>query len=187
MGSPSESGSFSTALPAAVREVEDFVASAGWDQPPQLFALVPTAELVEREPGLAERIDPEAMLTPIAQDSLPDDDLGTTLARIVWPDAVAGCVLTQEILMLPPEAEADLPDEETDPAAAEKFIAEHPLRREARLVAGVLRGEETGVCLLRLKSDGSEEAADELIEHPDLAPNLVEALRSTFQHGGEAQ
>ncbi|MFB9907436.1 PPA1309 family protein [Allokutzneria oryzae] len=181
MGSPTESGSFSTALPAAVREVEDFVASAGWDQPPQLFALVPTADLIEREPGLAERIDPEATLTPIAQDSLPEDDLGTTLARIVWPDAVAGCVLTQEILMLPPEAEADLPDEEADPAAAEKFIAEHPLRREARLVAGVLRDGENGVCLLRLKSGGAEEA-DELIEHPDLAPNLVDALRSTFQH-----
>ena len=40
-------------LSAVVREVEDFVSTAGWDQPPQLFALVPTAELVQAQPELA--------------------------------------------------------------------------------------------------------------------------------------
>src|SRR4051812_41258822 len=44
------------ALPVAVREVEDFIAGAGWDQAPQLFALVPTAELLAAEPSLADRL-----------------------------------------------------------------------------------------------------------------------------------
>ena len=63
------------ALPASAREIEEFVAAAGWDQPAQIFALVPTAELLQREPNLAEELDEAAPLTPIAQDSLPSEDL----------------------------------------------------------------------------------------------------------------
>ena len=69
------SASHAQHLSAVAREVEDFVSTAGWDQPPQLFALVPTAELVEREPELAGQVDQGAPLTPIAQDALPDEDL----------------------------------------------------------------------------------------------------------------
>ena len=45
-----------SALSVCVREVVAFVDSAGWDQPPQLFALVPTAELRAAEPGVADQI-----------------------------------------------------------------------------------------------------------------------------------
>lgn len=39
-------------LAEAVREAEEFVGSAGWDQQPQLFALVATAELLDAQPEI---------------------------------------------------------------------------------------------------------------------------------------
>lgn len=176
-------------LPAVAREVEQYVAAAGWDQPIQLFALVATDELLRRQPDLADQLDPASPLTPIAQDSLPDGDLATALAGIVWPDVVRGCALVQEIVVLPPGAEQDLPDGDE---AAQRVAADHPLRREARLVAAVLR-DGPGACLLRLRAASADNAADEaaersdgpelgeLVEAPDLAPNLVAALAETLR------
>jgi hypothetical protein len=168
-------------LSAVAREVEDFVSTAGWDQPPQLFALVPTAELVEREPELAGQVDPAAPLTPVAQDALADEDLADTLAGIMWPEAVHGCALAQEILVLPPEAEAELPagDSPGDPETMRRIAAAHPDRREARLVAAVLR-DGTAACVLRLRGD-ADGSGDQIVEHPELAPNLTGALLSTLR------
>ncbi|MHA6798622.1 PPA1309 family protein [Bounagaea algeriensis] len=195
------------ALPSATREIEEFVHAHGWNQPVQLFALVPTGQLLSAEPGLAEQVDPGAVLTPIAQESLPSEDLGEALARIAWPEQVAGCAVAQEIVVLPPEAEAELPGEDE---AARQAAAEHPERHEARLVAAVLRdGSET--CVLRLRAqdqelaqgqqapqdrevgqgqqppqDGEspqdlEGAADgELVQDASLAPNLLRALHETL-------
>lgn len=166
------------ALPEVAREVEDFVATAGWDQPPQLFALVPTADLLAAEPGMAGQLDASAPLTPIAQEPLPDSSLDLALAGIAWPDAVAGCAVVQEIVVLPPAAESALADSaggSVDVLA--RTAAIHPSRREARLVAAVLR-DGPGACVLRLR--GGEDLLEEVVEHPDLAPNLLEALRSTF-------
>jgi hypothetical protein len=154
------------------REVEEFVAGGGWDQAPQLFALVPTAELLARQPELADQVDPDSPLVPVAQDELPNDDLGTALAGIMWPDVVHGCALAQEILVLPPEAEASLPTGDDALRAA----AEHPQRQEARLVAAVLRNGSTA-CLLRLRDQ-----EDDLMTGADLAPNLTRALLATLQH-----
>ncbi|MPZ81661.1 MAG: hypothetical protein GEV28_15165 [Actinophytocola sp.] len=174
-------------LSAVAREVEDFVATAGWDQPPQLFALVPTAELVEREPDLAGQVDQAAPLTPVAQDALPSEDLGDALAGIMWPDAVAGCALAQEIVVLPPTAEAALPPGEDtgDSATMRRIAAEHPHRREARLVAAVLR-DGTAACVLRLRGEGTGDGegdgdGDQIVEHPELAPNLTDALLETLR------
>lgn len=164
-------------LSVLAREVEEFVSHAGWDQPPQLFALVPTADLVRMQPELAESVDVNAELTPIAQEPLPDGDLGEALSRIMWPETVRGCALVQEIVVLPPDAEDDLPGED-DPDLRIRAAAEHPRHREARLVAAVLR-ESGRVCLMRLRGTGPD--PDELIEGPDLAPNLVDALRATFR------
>jgi hypothetical protein len=163
-------------LPALAREVEDFVATAGWDQSPQLFALVSTAELLHRQPHLAGTLDPGAALTPIAQEPLANDDLGAALAGIMWPSTVHGCALAQEIVVLPPSAESDLPDD-SDADELRRRAAEHPARREARLVAAVLR-DGSAACVLRLR--GSEPGTDELVEGPELAPNLTEALRATL-------
>ena len=41
-------------LTLAALDTERHVAASGWDQPVRLFALVPTADLLEREPHLAE-------------------------------------------------------------------------------------------------------------------------------------
>ena len=159
-------------LSTAAREVEEFVAAAGWDQPAQVFALVATSELLAAEPGLADQLDPESALTPIAQEALPSEDLGEALAQMIWPEEVAGCAIVQEIVVLPPEAEAALPD---DPEGARKAAAEHPDRREARLVAAVLRdGGQT--CVMRLRSGEGE-----VIQDASLAPNLLSALGETFR------
>ena len=169
------------------REVEEFVASGGWDQPPQLFALVPTAALLDEQPELAGQLDSSSPLTPVAQESLPEGDLGDALARIAWPELVLGCALVQEIIVLPPDAEADLPGTaEVDAERLRRAAADHPQRTEARLVAAVLR--EGGVaCVMRLRGgkhanheSTDEDVVDEIIEHPELAPNLVEALKATL-------
>jgi hypothetical protein len=163
-------------LSAIAREVEDFVATGGWDQPPQLFALVPTDHLLNEQPDLAGRIDADAALTPVAQEALGGDDLGVALAGIMWPKAVYGCALAQEIVMLPPEAEADLPTDDADPRGT--IAAAHPKAREARVVAAALR-DGTIACVLRLRSGEGE--ADEVIEHRELTPNLTAALLDTLR------
>lgn len=173
------SASHAQHLSAVAREVEDFVSTAGWDQPPQLFALVPTAELVEAQPDLAAQVDAGALLTPVAQDELPSEDLADALAGIMWPEAVRGCAVAQEIVVLPPEVETALPDgdETGDTDVLRRIAAEHPQRREARLVAAVLR-DGTAACVLRIRGvDG----ADEIVEHPELAPNLTDALLETLR------
>jgi hypothetical protein len=60
-----------------------------------------------------------------------------------------------------------------------RIAAEHPMRREARLVAAVLR-DGTAACVLRIRAvegDGD----DEVVEHPELAPNLTDALLDTLR------
>ena len=169
-------------LSAVAREVEDFVATAGWDQPPQLFALVATADLLARQPELGDQVDAASSLTPVAQEQLPGDDIAETLAGIVWPETVTGCALVQEIVVLPPDAEAELDEagtgQDADAARMRRIAMEHPQRREARLVAGVLR-DGSAACVLRVRGD--QDSPDEIVEHPELAPNLVDALRETLR------
>lgn len=170
----------SQALPATTRELEEFVAASGWDQQPQLFALVATTTLLASQPDLADRLDAQAALTPIAQDALPEGALDAALASIEWPASVAGCALAQEIVVLPPTAEAELGELPEDPAQARRIVAEHPQRREGRLVAAVLR-DGARACVLRLRADPStDQRCDELVENPQLAPNLLRALLATL-------
>jgi hypothetical protein len=169
----------SPALLAVVAEVEGHLAEAGWDQSPQLFALVDTEELLRNEPQLAETmglvVSRPGSLTPIAQDPLPDTPpLDEQLASMVFGPEVLGVVLAHEVLILPPSAEAAL-DEVDDPAAA---AAEHPERREVRMAVGVLRdGSRESVLRLRAR-EGDEE--DERVTGGDLAPGLSEALLATL-------
>jgi hypothetical protein len=172
MSRMSSAEELTAALPTAAREIEEFVHSAGWDQPAQVFALVDTDKLLTAEPNLSDQLDPNAPLTPIAQDSLPSEDLSEALTRIEWPEQVEGCALVQEIVILPPEAESDLPEDQDEAAQA---AAEHPDRQEARLVAAVLRGGED-ICVMRVRDNDEELYADR-----SLAPNLLTALHGTFQ------
>jgi hypothetical protein len=162
-------------LNAVAAEIEGHVSRSGWDRRPTLFALVPTTRLLAEDPNAAALVGAhpgENDLTPIEQDDLPDGPLDEVLGRIGWPDQVAGCAVSQEILVLPPDADDALPVDATADEAAG-----HPQRREARLVVAVLRGGAAG-SVLRLRAvDGDD---DDLLTGPDLAPNLVAALQATL-------
>jgi hypothetical protein len=167
------------ALRAAVLELEKHAAGEGWDQPARLFALVPTTQLLEDEPGLAAmlEIDPDAdltgSLTPVEQEALPvDRSLEELLSEMMWPDPVHGTAVAVERLVLPPSV-TDLPE---DPAAAQEVAATHPERQEVRMVAGATRAGSTW-CALRLRSHDDDFA---VIEGPDLVPALLELLQATL-------
>ncbi len=163
-------------LQAVVGEVESHLAEAGWDQPPTLFALVDTEELLRAEPTLAQTMGLVAarpgQLTPIQQEPLGDGPLDEALASILFGDEVLGVVLAHEVLILPPAAEADL--DADDPASV---AAAHPERREVRMVVGVVRDGSRAV-VLRLR--GAADTSDERVGGPDLAPALADALLATL-------
>jgi hypothetical protein len=166
-------------LDAVTAEIEAHVAAAGWGQPPALFALVPTS-VVAADPTTAPMLGldagaeiPAESLTPVGQESLPDRPLDEVLASIEWPEPVSGCAIAQEIVVLPPSAESDLPGTAEDVSVA----VSHPDRQEARLVVAVTRADMTS-CVLRLRSDDGD---DQIAFGADLAPNLAVALRATLE------
>ena len=173
------------ALAAAVLEIESHIAAEGWDQPARLYALVDTAALVRREPALAAAMGLDAAsaqgsLTPVEQDQLaPDQPLEVVLESIVWPEEVAGCAAVVERLVLPPDADAEIP---TDRAAAEEFAREHPDRQEVRIVAGVTRAGAT-YCALRLRAHDDDQS---VVGGGDLVPALLQLLRATLEEPGAA-
>ena len=161
------------------REIERYVATEGWDQNPRLFALARSVDLVALEPDLADAIGPAAhdpeSLTPIEQDALDHGrDLDDVLATTMWPDDVAGAALVLERLVLPPSAEGTLPDE--DRSALEQAVAEHPDRRDVRMVVVVTR-DGRRMCALRLRT--YDDDADVLVGE-DLVPRLADALGATL-------
>lgn len=169
----------STPLRLVALEIEDHVAAGGWDQQPRLYALVPTAELVQREPALAESLGMQLDAYPdgftsIEQEGLaPDRPLEELLGEITWPDSVAGCAAVIERVMLPPEAEEHLP---SDVDELMTYVAEHPGRREVRLVAAVTRG---GARHSAVRAREPHDAT--LLEGPDLVPGLLDHLSRTFE------
>lgn len=168
-------------LTRAVLEIDEYASGLGWDQPARLFALVDTARLRAQEPGLAAQLglqdEPETTgLIPIEQDEIPaDKPLDEFLGTIAWPDAVVGCALTVERLMLPPSAEASVPEGLSDKKLA-KWVAEHPDRQEVRMTVGVLR-DGTRDSALRLRE---KDTPTEVLTGASLVPGLAEALSATF-------
>ncbi|MDC2945505.1 PPA1309 family protein [Streptomyces heilongjiangensis] len=168
-------------LTRAVLEIDEYASGLGWDQPARLFALVDTARLKAQEPALAAQLGLEdesesSGFTPIEQDEIPtgkalDEFLGT----IAWPDAVVGCALTVERLMLPPSVEASVPDH-LDGARLTEWVASHPERQEVRMTVAVLRdGSRESALRLREKDSPTE-----VLTGPELVPGLAEALTATF-------
>jgi hypothetical protein len=159
-------------LRQAALEVEAHVGAQGWDQAPRLFALVPTADLLARQPELADQLsaDPDS-ITPVEQELSGDRELEDLLTEIEWPEAVMGCAAVVERIMLPPEAEDALPEDPDELLAA---AAAHPDRREVRLVAAVTRNGATHSAVRARDSDAA------LLEGPDLVPGLIEHLRRTL-------
>jgi hypothetical protein len=164
-------------LEATLAEIEIHLSAAGWDRPPSLFALVPAGRFLADDPETARRLGLDQVaadtLTPVEQDELPEGPLDEVLAGIEWPQAVAGCALSQEIVFLPPAAEADLTAEQAAGRAAG-----HPQRREARLLVAALRDGTTAALLRLREADGGP---GELLTGPDLAPNLAAALLQTLR------
>ena len=166
-------------LTVAALDTERHVAGAGWDQPARLFALVRTTSLLAREPDLRTQLGPadlaEGAFTAIEQEGLPaTSSVETLLGRIAWPDEVDGCAFAIERMVVPPDAERDLPER---PEAVVEALAEHPDRRDVRLVVAVLR-DGASICLLRQREHDSDDA---VATGKDLAPGLVAALQATFE------
>lgn len=165
--------SFTSDLPAVVREVEQHVAAGGWDQPTRLFAIVPTAALLESDPTLT--LSGELALTSIEQEL---EDVSVTLdellGHIAWPDDVVGAIVVVERIVLPPEAQDELPDENDAHLIA--AVADHPDRRDVRMVSAVLRtGSNMNALRYRLHDE-----PDSVAIAPDLVPQLNDALAATF-------
>jgi hypothetical protein len=172
-------GTSASGLVEALAEIDRHLAADAWDQPTRLYALVKTRDLLQTDPALTETLglspQPSAdALTPVEQESLPTGTpLDEWLAGIGWPAEVAGCALTQEVLALPPSVEADLPPE----ADAVDWAATHPLRREVRMLVGVLRdGSRTSI--LRVRGTGDQ--PDDVLHGDDLVPLLADALAATL-------
>ncbi len=158
-------------LRRAALEMEAYVAADGWDQAPRLFALVPTADVVSKQPELADQLESE--ITLIEQDGVPaDKPLEDLLTEIAWPDSVMGCAAVLERIMLPPEAEDALPD---DPDEMFMAAAAHPDRQEVRLIAAVTRDGAAHSAVRAREPEGAE-----LLEGPELVPGLIEQLRQTL-------
>ena len=168
---------FVSNLEALVREVEDHVAAAGWDQPVRLFALVPTVILLAANPDLASElgISPEMPLTSVEQELEDSLELDELLATIAWPDDVVGALVVLERIVLPPSAESDLPAESD--AALVQAASDHPERRDVRIVSAVLRtGENLNALRYR-----THDSADAVAVAAGLVTRLNDAVSKTFE------
>lgn len=168
----------SSQLDKVALDIERHVAGQGWDQSPHLFALVETADLLRREPTLAQDLgltgDQPGALTPVDQGDLPEHKtLEDLLGGIVWPPEVLGTALAVERLMVPPAAEERLPDDEGE---ALRWLAEHPERQEVRIVVAVLR-DGSRASALRMRAHDDETS---VLTGADLVPGLAEALSATL-------
>ncbi|ANE03435.1 PPA1309 family protein [Corynebacterium crudilactis] len=160
------------ALNKAMLEAVEFIHAEGWDAGPTLFALVPTAMLVDTLNDAAEDDSP---LTLVVQDNLPDnllpgsEALGDYVSRLAWPAEIAGAILAQEIMFTDSAVQGATP-------------------QPARLFSGVVRGE-TELTLLQLRPTEEELAergpfAEDEIElrgGPGVAPGVIAALRYTLE------
>lgn len=169
------------ALASAVLEIESHLAQGGWDQPARLYALVDTARLVAHEPALAaamglDHTSEQGSLTAVEQDQLsPDVELERALESISWPPEVIGCAAVVERLVLPPAADDEIPDDETE---AQRYAREHPDRQEVRIVAGATRDGAT-YCALRLRAHDDDQS---VVGGIDLVPGLLALLGDTLVH-----
>ncbi len=173
------------ALNTAMMEAVEFVHAEGWDEPPTLFALVPSELVVDQLEEL-ERADNHGSVPPltlVVQD-LPESilpgsgELADYIARATWPQQVAGVILAQEIVFRD---------------TAEASAGGDP--RQARLFSGVLRevdadDAEIEQTLLQIRPTEAELEEGGLFAHddielrggPNVAPQVLAALRYSLSH-----
>ena len=170
-------------LAASVTEIERHVATAGWDGPVRLFALVSTGRALASDPGLAGQLPADVVeagradphhLTSVEQEELPSaDSLEDLLAGLSWPATVDGAAVVVERVVLPPAAEEAMP---ADADAALAYLMGHPDRQDVRLAVGVLRTGESW-CAVRTRAQDSDDAVG---GGPDVVPGLVQAVAATL-------
>ena len=96
---------------------------------------------------------------------MPGQSLEEQLAAISWPETVHGCAALVERFVLPPDVEAELPD---DAASAAAYASEHPDRQEVRIVAAATRAGAS-YCALRLRAHDEDTS---VLTGADLVPEL---------------
>lgn len=166
------------ALEKAVDELASELARAGWGQPTRLFGLVSSDLLLAEEPELAAEIGAEpGSFTAIEQDgfdiTIPVPQM---LTRIAWPDSVLGAAVAIEQLVLPPEAEADLPID-ANPTEVAEAAAHNDRAVQLRIVVAVTRdGAEDAVLVLEHHAEPIRGGAGER-----LVPRLADSLAETFR------
>jgi len=167
---------FALNLEALVREVEEHVGNAGWDQPARLFALIPTAALIAANPQTAKElgITGDLPLTSVEQELDSQISLEDLLGTIAWPQDVQGAILVLERIVLPPAAESELPTD-TDSELLDAAFA-HPQRRDVRIVSAVLR---SGQNLNALRHRTHDEITAVAVA-PNLVSRLTDSLLATF-------
>jgi hypothetical protein len=171
-------------LDRAVRELERHVARGGWDGPVRVFALIRTADALSRDPALRGQLPPDLVasaddghqhLNYLEKEDQPHADTHEVLlGQIAFPETVDGAAVVLERIVVPPEAEAGLPE---DPEAAVRQLMAHPAREDVRMAAGVLRSGESA-CALRTRRHDDDAA---VASGADLVPGLVSALRTTLE------
>ena len=105
------------------RDREPHRSATGWDQPARLYALVTTAQLVEQGARAGPRDGPRrgrgrGLADPgrAGPARRRTSRWSASLESITWPAGVAGCAAVVERLVLPPDADAAVPE---DPDAAD--------------------------------------------------------------------
>ena len=173
-------------LAAAVAEVEEFAGAAGWDEAPQMFALVRTSELLRNPARLVRHAFGRRCVHP----DRPGRAAGGRPVRGAVPDLLArrgdrlragagdrgAAAVRGRRWRDPPAATPTMQRPCHDVEITAEQAAAHPDRAEARLAAGVLRGTKGGACVLRVR--GKDDATP--LRGADLAPNLLSALQATF-------
>jgi len=161
-----------SALKETVLEIERECAKAGWTRGIVLYALVPTADVIESAPEMAEALAEKSptSLTAIEQEDVEltgtiEDFLGT----ISWSAEVFGAALVLERLIVNEEPPGEVSEE-----ALADWVTEHG--QEVRMVVGVLR-DGSQECAMRMRAYDDENA---IMAGPELLPGMAEALALTF-------
>ena len=161
-----------SALKETVLEIERECAKAGWSRGIVLYALVPTADVIESAPEMAEAL---AEKSPTSLTAIEQEDVELTgtieefLGTISWSAEVFGAALVLERLIVNEEPPGELSEE-----ALADWVIEHG--QEVRMVVGVLR-DGSQECAMRMRAYDDENA---IMAGPELLPGMAEALALTF-------
>jgi hypothetical protein len=113
-------------------------------------------------------------MTSVEQEITDTLELDELLATIAWPAEVVGALVALERIVLPPSAQSDLPGENESELV--QVAANHPDRRDVRIVSAVLRSGEN----LNALRHRTHDSADAVAVSSDLVTRLNDALAATF-------